>query len=57
MTKTQTIDSIEAAVDYVLDTLPGDVVMGIPLGIGKPNPFVNAMYRRIKANRRASCGL
>lgn len=44
------IDSIDAAVDHVLDTIAGDVVLGIPLGIGKPNPFVNALYRRIKAN-------
>jgi len=46
----QFIDSIEAAVDRVLDTVPGDIVLGIPLAIGKPNPFVNALYRRIKAN-------
>ncbi len=44
------IDSIEAAVDRVLDTVQGDIVLGIPLAIGKPNPFVNALYRRIKAN-------
>ena len=44
------IDSIEAAVDHVLDTVSGDIVLGIPLAIGKPNPFVNALYRRIKAN-------
>lgn len=44
------IDSLEAAVDHVLDTTPGDIVLGIPLGVGKPNPFVNALYRRIKAN-------
>ncbi len=42
------IDSIEAGVDHLLGTIPGDIVMGIPLGIGKPNPFVNALYRRIK---------
>jgi acyl-CoA hydrolase len=44
------IDRIDAAVDYVLDTVQGDIVLGIPLGIGKPNAFVNALYRRIKAN-------
>ncbi len=44
------IDSIEACVDHVLDTIEDGVVLGIPLGIGKPNPLVNALYRRIKAN-------
>lgn len=44
------IDSIDAAVDHVLDTVQGDIVLGLPLGIGKPNPFANALYRRIKAN-------
>ena len=44
------IPSLEAAVDAVLDAVPGDIVLGIPLGIGKPNPFVNALYRRIKAD-------
>ena len=44
------IDRLDAAVDHVLDTVQGDIVLGIPLGIGKPNPFVNVLYRRIKAN-------
>jgi hypothetical protein len=44
------IDRIDAAVDHVLDTVAGDIVLGMPLGIGKPNPFVNALYRRMKAN-------
>jgi acyl-CoA hydrolase len=44
------IDSIEAAVDRVLDTVVGDIVLGIPLAVGKPNPFVNALYKRMKAN-------
>jgi len=44
------IDSIDAAVDHVLDSISGDIVLGIPLGVGKPNPFVNALYRRIKMN-------
>ncbi len=50
MPKPLTIDSIEACVDHILDTISGDVVLGIPLGVGKPNPLVNALYRRIKAN-------
>ena len=44
------IPLLEAAVDAVLDTVAGDIVMGLPLAIGKPNPFVNALYRRMKAN-------
>ena len=44
------IPLIEAAVDAVLDRISGPIVLGLPLGIGKPNPFVNALYRRIKAN-------
>ncbi|MEO7106843.1 MAG: acetyl-CoA hydrolase, partial [Rhodoferax sp.] len=47
---TQTITSIAAAVDHVLDTIPGAIVLGIPLGVGKPNPFINALYQRIKAS-------
>ncbi|MBL8309364.1 MAG: acetyl-CoA hydrolase [Burkholderiales bacterium] len=50
MTTPRFMNSIDAAVDYVLDTIQGDVVLGIPLGVGKPNPFVNALYRRIKNN-------
>ncbi len=44
------LPSISAAVDRVLTRTPGDIVLAIPLGIGKPNPFVNALYQRIKAN-------
>ncbi|MBK7003911.1 MAG: hypothetical protein IPH37_01260 [Burkholderiales bacterium] len=35
--------------DHVLDSIPG-AMLGIPLGVGKPNPFVNALYRRIEGN-------
>ena len=45
---TRIVDSMDAAVDQVLDTVAGDIVLGIPLGVGKPNPFVNALYRRLK---------
>ncbi len=40
--------SIEQAVDDVLARLPAHIHMGMPLGLGKPNHFVNALYRRIK---------
>jgi len=44
------IDRIDAAVDHLLDTIKGNIVLGLPLGIGKPNVLANAIYRRIKAN-------
>jgi acyl-CoA hydrolase len=50
MGQTRVISSIEAAVDVVMDSISGEIVLGIPLAIGKPNPFVNALYRRVKAN-------
>lgn len=39
--------SIEHAVDEVLARLPPHIHLGMPLGLGKPNRFVNALYRRI----------
>jgi acyl-CoA hydrolase len=41
--------TLAQAVEHVLATVQGDIVLGLPLGIGKPNPFVNLLYRRIKA--------
>jgi len=41
--------TLAQAVEHVLATAEGDIVLGLPLGIGKPNPFVNLLYRRIKA--------
>src|SRR5690349_15429057 len=39
--------SIEQAVDEVLARLPAHIHMGLPLGLGKPNNFANALYQRI----------
>jgi len=39
---------IENAVDHVLAQLPAHIHMGLPLGLGKPNLFVNALYARIR---------
>ena len=41
--------SIETAVDQVLERLPMHIHMGMPLGLGKANRFVNALYARIKS--------
>jgi acyl-CoA hydrolase len=49
MTAPLFIETIDACVDHLLETINGPIVLGIPLGVGKPNPLVNALYRRIKA--------
>jgi len=41
--------SLERAVDVVLERLPAHIRLGLPLGLGKPNRFANALYARIKA--------
>jgi len=43
-------NSIDQAVSRILSEIDGDITLGIPLGLGKPNPFVNTLYRRIKAD-------
>ena len=40
--------SIDMAVDQVLARLPAHIHMGLPLGLGKPNAFVHALYARIR---------
>jgi len=40
--------SIEHSIDHVLQTLEGPIHLGLPLGLGKPNRWVNALYARLK---------
>jgi hypothetical protein len=42
-------------VDHVLDTVPGDIVLGIPLGIGKPNPSSMRCTAASRPTRRGGC--
>jgi acyl-CoA hydrolase len=41
---------VERCVDESIARVGQQVVLGIPLGIGKPNPLVNALYQRAKAD-------
>jgi len=49
---TTQLQSINTCVDLIIDKMGPDIVLGIPLGIGKPNPLVNALYQRVKDNPR-----
>ena len=40
--------AIDQAVEQVLSRLPAHIHMGLPLGLGKPNAFVNALYARVR---------
>jgi len=42
------LPSVEAAVDDVIATVGKRIVLGVPLGLGKPNALVNAFYHRAK---------
>ena len=35
-------------VDYIIDYLGTDLKIGMPLGLGKPVPLINALYQRVK---------
>lgn len=41
-------NDVEACVDALLSRVGKHIVLGLPLGIGKPNRFVNALYRRAR---------
>ncbi len=45
---TERMESVERAVDAVIEKTGGDIRLAMPLGLGKPNRFVNALYRRVE---------
>ena len=40
----------ENCVDDVINVVGKDIVLGLPLGLGKPNQLVNAFYQKVKDN-------
>ncbi len=46
----ENMDSALAAADKVIELTGGEIRLGLPLGLGKPNRFVNALYRRAEEN-------
>ena len=40
-------NSIEQAVSDIINKIDGDIRLGSPLGLGKPNTFINTMYERM----------
>ena len=48
--KGRRLQSCEACVDAILEKLGKRIVLGTPLGIGKPNALLNVLYRRAKAD-------
>lgn len=41
---------LDACTEEIIVRVGKQIMLGIPLGIGKPNPLVNALYRRAKAD-------
>lgn len=44
------LNDVERLVDAVIAEVGNNIVLGMPLAIGKPISFVNALYRRAKAD-------
>src|SRR5687767_15996492 len=42
------LEDVEACVDAIIERVGTDVRIGLPLGLGKPVPLVNALYARAR---------
>tara|TARA_R110000764_G_scaffold8776_3_gene28974 strand:+ start:11092 stop:12957 length:1866 start_codon:yes stop_codon:yes gene_type:complete len=47
-------DDAEALVDEILQRLGNSLVVGLPLGLGKANHLINALFQRAQANPKIS---
>ncbi len=48
------LSSLDYVVEQILQRIDGPIHLGLPLGLGKPNRLVNALYQRIKAEPHRS---
>ena len=48
------INNVTEAAAEIVEAVDGKVVLGLPLGLGKPNPLANALYRAADADRNIS---
>ncbi len=51
---TQTYNDPTRCAEAIIDQVGRNLVMAIPVGIGKPNLMVNALYALVEADRRLS---
>jgi acyl-CoA hydrolase len=42
----QSFESVELAAQSIIEQMSGKICLGIPLGLGKPNQLVNALYQK-----------
>ena len=54
MTRPETHGQATAAADRIIAETGGDVSLAMPIGIGKPNHLVNALYARARADESIS---
>jgi acyl-CoA hydrolase len=47
-------ESVECAADSIITATNGKIILGMPLGMGKPNPLINILYAKAKANSKLS---
>lgn len=52
--RAQFLDQVEACIDAIIERVGPEIVIGIPLGLGKPVHLINALYARARADSSLS---